>query len=123
MINITTTLLIFTLFFTACAERGSTLTPKNVEQKPILKKTFVCTIKPSKKRKIIQKKEKLNIISPKKIQIITVTKVDTIVIKSTKDTLKKNVSTVDNSLFSFSDDTKNKISGFFIFVIGLMIIL
>ncbi len=120
MIKITTTLLFFTLLFTACVERGTTLTPKNVQQKPVVKKTFICTkirITDTKKMKIETAK---NIFLPTKSNIIAMPTTQKIV--STFPAEEKN-SNNNNNLFSFTEDTKNKISGFFIFVIGLMILI
>ena len=112
MIKITTTLLFFTLLFTACAERGTTLTPKNVEQKPVVKKTFICTKK-------VKTETSKNISSPVK-SIVVVQKTQA---KVSKSPVKEKTPLDDNDLFSFTEDTKNKISGFLIFVIGLMILI
>ena len=119
MIKITTTLLFFTLLFTACAERGVTLTPKSVEQKPVVKKTFVCRQKSTTDTKKVKTEISKNISSPTKSSIVT-QKTQT---KVSKSPVEEKTPLTDNNLFSFTEDTKNKISGFLIFVIGLMILI
>ena len=116
MIKITTTLLFFTLLFTACAERGTTLTPKSVEQKPAVKKTFICTKKSTTDTKRVQSETSKNVSSHVK-SIVVVQKTQVEVSKSSE----RKTSTNNNDLFSFTEDTKNKISGFLVFLIGVMI--
>jgi len=119
MIKITTILLFFTLLFTACAERGTTLTPKSVEQKPVVKKTFIYTKKRTTDTKKVKTETVKNIASPtKSIVVVQNTKV-----KVLKSPIEEKSPLNDNDLFSFSEDTKNKISGFLIFVISLMILI
>ena len=117
MIKITTILLFFTLLFTACAERGTTLTPKNVEQKPVIKKTFICTKKNTINTKKVKIETKKNISSPTKSSVVT-QKTQT---KVSKSPVEDKMPTNNNDLFSFTEDTKNKISGFLVFLIGVMI--
>ena len=119
MIKITTTLLFFTLLFNACAERGTTLTPKSVEQKPVVKKTFICTKKSTTYTKKVKTETSKNISSPTK-SIVVVQKTQA---KVSKSPVEEKSPLNDNDLFSFTEDTKNKISGFLIFVIGLMILI
>jgi len=116
MIKITTTLLFFTLLFTACAERGSTLTPKCIQQKPIQKKS-VTTNKKTKVSKTKNQTSKITTI-PAKSNIAIIPNRQT---KVSESPIIEKTITEENSLFSFSDETKNRISGLLIFVIGLMI--
>ena len=120
MIRITTTLLFFTLLFTACAERGTHLTPKNVQQKPMHVKTLAPLTKKKKKTSTIKQiqQEPEMITSPTKSKHAIGTKPQTEVAKIP---VHENLSMGNDSYFTLSDETKNKISGFLIFVIGLMI--
>ena len=118
MIKITTTLLFFTLLFTACAERGAVLTPKIVKQEPVVKKTFICKKKRATDTKKIKIETTKNISSPTKSYITAIPKKQVKISKS--PAAEKNPINSDD-LFSFSEKTKNRISGFFIFVIGLII--
>ncbi len=109
MIKTTTTLLFFTLLFTACVERGSNLTPKTVVQQPT---QHISTPKPKQ-------------IKPNPTHIKTT-------VKPTPKTKTKLVSTTpqeatriseEKSSFTLSDETQNKISGFLIIVIGFLILI
>jgi len=114
------TLLFIALLFTGCVERGSNLTPKPVSQKPIQKsmpktpqKTSISaihTVHPTQKIK-----------QEKHLSQSTITHV--IVQERKKTTITPSVkhTTKHNDGFTFSNETKKKISGFFIFLIGLMI--
>jgi len=117
MIRITTTLLFFTLLFTACAERGSTLTPKCVQQKPIQKKSITTSAKTKVLTVKVKKQTSKKIDSSTKSNSVTVQKKQT---KASKPEIEE-ASIKEDSLFSLSDETKNRISGLLIFVIGLMI--
>jgi hypothetical protein len=113
-------LLLTTLLFTACVERGQTLNPtiNTSMATPIIHKSQIKT--PSTKS-INTKKIVKEIKKP-------------IVTKSIKTTPKKNIlptpstevkqTAIDNNdFFTLSDETKNKISGFFVIVIGILILI
>jgi len=119
MLKIITTLLLFTLLFTACAERGSTLTPKRIETKPMQIKAVASSIKMKFSSLTKKQKSKKDIIPPKS-NVAAIPKVETKILHAP---FKEKSSSEVKSLFSLhlNDDTKNKISGFFIFVIGVMI--
>ncbi|HFD14405.1 MAG TPA: hypothetical protein ENJ34_03785 [Epsilonproteobacteria bacterium] len=106
MIKTTITLLFFTLLFTACAERGSNLTLKTVSQKPIQRintpKIKQTKTKPTHKKTTVTPTPKSKVVSA---------------------TPKKATSIIEEPSFSLSDETQNKISGFLIIVIGLLILI
>lgn len=118
MIKILTTLLFFALIFTACEERGLSLTPKNIQHKPIEKK--INALATNAKVHTTKKKHK-----PVQVNITPKTSDNTLVQKAqantSKSLSKEKVCQTSHDTFTLSDDTKNKISGFFIFLIGLMI--
>jgi len=118
MIRITTALLFFTLLFTACAERGTTVTPKNVQQKPIQEETLTATVNTKVSTVKLKSKKSKTIVSDTKSKCTIVPKTQT---KISKSPVKESSSIKNDSFFSLSDETKNKISGFLIFVIGLVI--
>jgi hypothetical protein len=118
MIKITTTLLFFSLLFTACAERGSALTPKNVQQKPMQKETLSPTVKTKVSTVKLKSTKSKTVASTTKSKCTVVPKTQT---KTSKSSVKESTSIENDSFFSLSDETKNKISGFLIFVIGLVI--
>jgi len=119
MIKKITTLLLFTLLVTACVERGSTLTPKYTEQKTMQRKTITSSIK-IKISSLSKKQKSKKDIMPAKSNITTIAKVQTRL--SNTPILETNISE-KKRLFSLrlNSDTKNRISGFFIFLIGVMI--
>ena len=94
-----TVLLLSALLFNACVERGALLAPKYTKQVSVVRKTFVST---RKKPVYIKKTE-------------TATPLNA----SVKE---KNLPNQNDS-FSLTRDTKNKISGFFVFVIALITLL
>jgi len=118
-----TILLLLTLLFTACTERGYILKPVQTSSKPtnivVKKQPIVKTSIDKETPSTIKIKEK-SIIKPKKIVEIT-------------EVIEKNTISPDNnkvatevkseSFFTFNDETKNKISGFLILLIGIIILL
>ena len=116
-----TFLLLFTFLFTACAERG--YTPKTVIQQATkvtvpVKQTPV-TVKSSKTENVeptvVIKKE----TSPVEKKLINTTTTPTpVVVQEVNETV-----TEEYSLFSLSHEEKKTISGVFILIIGLMILL
>jgi len=121
MIKTITTLLLFTLLFTACTERGTTLTPKHMKQKPIHIENVASSIK----------KKISFIVKDSKNTKTTVDNKPDATMSSCKDAnisnlpMQEQASTEEKGVFSLnlSDKTKNNISGFFILTIGVMIII
>jgi len=115
--------LLFTLLFTGCIERGQDLQPTPAHTASIKIKPAQATseIKPIKfeNSKIAPNStlslKKNDTVSPEE----TVTKINTSEI--IPHTANKNIK--DEPIFPLTDETKNKISGFFIFVIGIIILL
>jgi len=113
-------LLLFTLLFTACVERGQTL-------KPTVNRSMSKAIAPlvlhhsNPKASTMQnkapKENKLSVIS--KIEKVPVTTQNT----STTSEEIDEITHQEDSFFTLSDETKNKISGFFVIVIGIMILI
>lgn len=119
MIKTVTTLLIFIFLFSACAERGSTLIPKRVIQKPLQTTTPVPQPKTEKVNKTVKPQAKKPKTNSETSQNTThPEKVEKILLPTSKKTLP---ATTDDTLFSLSESTKHKLSGIFIFIIGLMI--
>ncbi len=115
-----TFLLIFTLFFTACVERGQVLSPDN--------SSLICTQKvaqviPTK----IKEHKKVNTVKIKKSIQEDVAKNESSLDTETISSIEKSttdITSIDNdSFFAFTEETKNKISGFFILAIGIIILL
>jgi len=115
-------LLTFTLFFTACVERGQILSPDNT--------SLICTQKaiqtvPAKTKE--KKNKNLNIVKIKKpIQenvIENKPSLHTEIISQIEKSTTNTTSSDNESFFTFTEETKNKISGFFIIAIGIMILL
>ena len=115
--------LLMTLLFTGCMERGQSLKPAPVHTLPIKTKPTqtLSKIKPIKleKSKVIPASK-----IPSKLKEQTPAK-QTIIKADTADNISKvtHTSKKDESLFALSDETKNKISGFFIIIIGIIILL
>ena len=122
MIRQITFLLFFTLLFTACAERGHT--PKPVVQEPVTEvakavKTKLSTI------------EKTSVSSSSKPETIkvkasteSVTLVETLKERSTATaTITPEVKSEEESFFTLSHENKKTISGIFIVIIGILILL
>jgi len=115
-------LILLTLLFTGCVERGHSLQPVHNSSlaKPITNEKKKSVIVPIKKTSI----NKLNLHT-------TVKEKAPVVIKQTET--KKTVNTVQNDVkkttitedtfFTLSHETKNTISGIFVFIIGIMILL
>ena len=95
------------LLFTACVERGSNLTPKEVMQEPTqnINTPKVKQIKPNPTQK------KTTVTPALKSKVLSE------IPKNTKNTPEEKPS------FSLSDETQNQISGFFIIIIGLLILI
>ncbi len=127
--------LFFILYFTGCVERGQLLKPAPVHatvnkhtpivivpakpiDKPIvnIEKSKIKPIasKSIETSKIIAQKQKNEEIKPKQKS--------TKVVSSVKISQTINSNT-DDGFFNLSDETKNNISGFFILVIGIIILL
>jgi len=119
-------LLLFTLLFTACVERGQTL-------KPTINRTMSEPIAPLvlhhnnvKKTPSIQKSTIQN-NTPKDNKIFIMSKTK----KVSESTQNMNISSEEldemthekDSFFIWSDETKNKISGFFVIIIGIIILI
>jgi len=115
--------LLTTLLFTGCTERGQNLRPAPVHTAPIKIKPIqkISKVKPIhfEKSKIVPSPTLSHClkdtISPKKTFInihrpVKVRQVPSVYVK-------------DEPIFPLSDETKNKISGFFIFIIGIIILL
>ena len=115
-----TFLLLFTFLFTACAERGYTPKPviKQVTQTTLPAKQTI-TKSSSKiqnlKPTVIKKKE-----TPKvEKKVINTTIIPTpVVVQEVNETV-----TEEYNIFSLSHEEKKTISGVFIFIIGLIILL
>lgn len=127
MIKLTTILLLFALLFTGCLEKGHTLKPIKVEttsdtknlNKQVKIKTAHSTKKVIKKKQMATSKKVLlkeELLKQDNSLKSNKTKVDIIVESDTKK--------IDNTFFSsISEKTKNNISGFFIIIIGIIILL
>lgn len=111
------TLLLLALLFTACTERGYTLKP--VTQTTTPKKTV---LNKTKEAKVVQKVKKASTITTKTLQVTlekpTIKKSIVQPITTQKPTQVK-----EESFFTLSEETKNKVSGFLILVIGIIILL
>ena len=112
-------LLLFTLLFTACVERGYTPKPISTSMaKPLTVEEPIVetTIKETEKKSDIKQIKNTPLIEEKKVVQNTTT------IETPPTEVKKTIVEEDD-LFSFTDETKNRISGFFIIVIGILILL
>lgn len=116
----TISLLLFTLLFTGCVERG--YTPKAISPsmaKPITKHTATQpSLKPTIKEiksKIVQI-ENSPLLEEKKV--VQNTKIIT-----TANTEVKQITVEEDDFFNLTAETKNNISGFFIILIGIIILL
>ena len=112
--------LLYTLLFTGCLERGYTLKPAPVHKAPIERKQKQAV---PKAKPITVVKSKSIPIPPSRVKINTI-KIDKM-IKTTSVQIPHTPTTnVDTeSIFSLSEETKRNISGFFILVIGIIILL
>ena len=127
MIKQATILLFVTILLTGCIERGHILKP-TIDQTitPILTQevkemTSVSTTKVVKKKKItITKKEVVKTELPKKDLSIKSNKITS----ASKVIMKPKTEKIETGFFSsLSDETKNNISGFFVMLIGIIILL
>jgi hypothetical protein len=139
MIKKSLSLVLLPLLFTACMERGQSLKPKKVELLPMtitLKTAMKKTVNHVKKQKIEHRLDMPKLDTSKsdtpKEEIVHKTTplqkpdktIDSNKTSTTKNMEFQNIVAEDtNSIFALSDETKNNISGFFIFVIGLVIFL
>ena len=115
------TLLLFILaiFFNGCIERGQNLKPVPVHTPTVvIKQIPVISKVESKKVKVSNDVSPIATQTHIKKQIKIEKNVDTIVSEVTQPSTKD-----ENNFFTLSDETKNKISGFFIIVIGIIILL
>jgi len=119
--------LLFTLYFTGCAERGQNLEPAPVHA-TVSKNTPMVPVKPVAKPIINVEKSKLKSVAPTSTTLKQENKKlkpeeeRTKVIAPVKISQTINTN-IDDGFFNLSDETKNNISGFFILVIGIIILL
>jgi len=114
----------FSLFMTACAERGQDLKPtiNTTMATAISKKSIISEHKVMPKQKIkvkktfLKKKEKTIVLKAK--QSKTMQKKISISPLKQKETKAER-----DSFFNFDEEIKNKISGFFILIIGIIALL
>jgi len=119
MIKNSLLLLLITLLFTACVERGQTLKPTmNTSMASPITQKDKCQTKIQSTQKIQTVKEIKKPMDTKPIKIVQ--KTNTLPVSSTK--IKK-MPIQNNNFFTLSDETKNKISGFFVIVIGILILI
>jgi len=110
-----TFLLFFTFLFTACSEKG--YTPKPVAKqtattiKPIV--ANISTTKIQDLKPIIKSTKESTITKSKHVETVSTTVVPEV----------KQVNTEEESIFSLSHEDKKRISGVFILIIGLIILL
>ena len=122
MIKNSLLLLLITLLFTACVERGQTLKPtmNTSMATPITHKhksqAKIQSTKSIHTKQTVEDMEKL--IDTKPIKIVK--KEHTIPVSTTE---VKETTIDNNDFFTLSDETKNKISGFFVIVIGILILI
>jgi len=123
MIKQTTILLFVAILFTGCLERGHLLKPTNIPASEkitlthkVKKQTSVSTKKViDKKKTTISKKEVVKKDFSAKSHKITSTP---------KVIIKPETEKIETDFFSsLSDETKNNISGFFVIIIGIIILL
>jgi len=128
MIKQTTILLLITILFTGCIERGHILKPVKNQTAPsttitkeVKKQTSVSTKKVIEKKKTtLTKKEVVKKELPKKDFSIKLHKITS----TSKVIIKPETEKIETGFFSsLSDETKNKISGFFVMLIGIIILL
>jgi len=126
MIKQATILLFVTILFTGCTERGPIPKPTIDPITPILieevkKQTSVSTTKVIKEEKTtINKIAVIQTESPKKDLSIKSNKTTS----TSKVMMKAKTEKVETGFFSsLSDETKNNISGFFVILIGIIILL
>jgi len=119
MIKNSLLLLLITLLFTACVERNQTLksTINTSMASPIVHKD-TCQAKMQSTQKIQTVKEIKKPMDTKPMKIVK--KMNTLPVSSTE--IKK-MPIQHNDFFTLSDETKNKISGFFVIVIGILILI
>lgn len=114
-------LLLLTLIFTGCVERGFTVHPMQTKPAPLMEKasdkTKKCATKKQSIAKKIVKEDKTIAVEPK-IESTKEPKMETPIVEKSEQP-----NTETNSFFTLSDETKNNISGFFIILIGFMILL
>lgn len=112
-------LLLLTLLFTGCIERGHMLKPA-----PVTVATVATVAPPVKKiptkTQNTKPKHHSALKSPVKTKMIPETKVVKIVSTHTK--VESIHTKKEKSFFPLSEETKNRISGFFIIVIGIIIL-
>ena len=128
MIKQTTILLLITMLFTGCIERGHSLkpvknqiAPSTTLTKEVKKQTSISTKKVIKKKETtLTKKEVVKKELPKKdfsIKPYNVTSASKVIVKPKTEK-------IETGFFSsLSDETKNNISGFFVMLIGIIILL
>jgi apolipoprotein N-acyltransferase len=128
MIKQTTILLLITILFTGCIERGQILKPVKSQTTPITtitkkvkKQISVSTKKVINKNKTtITKEVVVQKELPKKDFSIKPNKITS----ASKVIIKPKTEKIETGFFSsLSDETKNNISGFFVMLIGIIILL
>ena len=124
------TLLLFILavFFTGCIERGQNLKPAPVHtQKTVIKKIPVVSKVESQKVEASKEVTAMPTQTLKKKELEEIKEIKEIKIEKNIDPVVTEVvptpTKEENNFFILSDETKNRISGFFIIVIGIMILI
>lgn len=132
MIKRTTLLLLIALLFTACTERTHMLSIKDIKKsvffseptketpKIVKKETKKCKVETAKVKKIKKSSVSQKIIVKKDTVKSTKPfeeKKAILIPKIKKETVK------ESSIFDMSDETKKKLSGFFIYIIAIMILM
>lgn len=113
-------LLLFTLLFTACVERGQTL-------KPTIKRSVSEPIAPLVLHHSNSKASTIKNKAPKENKISAMSKTEKISgTTQNMSTLSEEIHEIthqEDSFFTLSDETKNEISGFFVIIIGIIILI
>ena len=116
-------LLLLSLFFTGCIERGQTLKPAPIHTTPTVTKAILSN--PS----VVKSKKSITSPLVKTVPVVNIKpsikeeKKITEKITMTQKTVKQPDTTNTDDFFGLSEDTKNKISGFFIIIIGIIVLL
>ena len=126
MIKHSLLLLLMTLLFTACVERNQTLKPNihtsladPITKNQVTEKSQTNTNPTLKNRNskqdVVEIKDPL---TPKTVKVSQEKKVIPV------PSVEADQTSIENKdFFTFSDDTKNKISGFFVIIIGILILI
>jgi apolipoprotein N-acyltransferase len=128
MIKQTTILLLITILFTGCIERGQILKPVKNQTTPIRtitkkvkKQTSVSTKKVIKKKKTTITKE---VVVQKELPKKDFSIKPHSVTSTSKTIMEPKTEKIETDFFSsISEETKNNISGFFVILIGIIILL